>query len=502
MPLTSETEAVVDGLVSLDSDTWHQGAAIMIEFWVNDEQVSTDEHEGVLVLDFLRKRMRRMGTKEGCKEGDCGACSVMIGELVNGRVDYKVVTSCLVPVGEVHGKHVVTVEGVGRAGKLNPAQAAMVNRGGSQCGFCTPGFIVSMSWWLLADKSPPTMDGFKRAVSGNLCRCTGYNSIKRAGEDLIEEFGPTGKHVGIWDDDLRIKRLAERGLIPNYFVEMATRLAAIPAQKVDDEIADFYIGGGTDLYVQKGEHIPGSQTSLLSKYPHMRGIREEDGYAIFGASTTFEEFGQSDIVRSWIPDIDDWLWLIASLHLRNRATLAGNIVNASPIGDMSNLLLAMDAELVLVDGDMTRVVPLKEFYLGYKKFDKKPHELVLEIKIPTPKQGTKIRFEKVSKRKALDIATVTSAAKILLSPDGTVEIFSISAGGVAAFPLWLKRTGDFLQGRIISVDVARDAVSLALQEVSPISDVRGSADYKTLLTRNFVIAHLMAVSDVKLEDFV
>ncbi len=474
----------------------------MIDFWVNDEQVSTDEHEGVLVLDFLRKRMRRMGTKEGCKEGDCGACSVMIGELVGSRVEYKVVTSCLVPVGEVHGKHVVTVEGVGRAGRLNPAQEAMVTRGGSQCGFCTPGFIVSMSWWLLADRNPPTMDGFKRAISGNLCRCTGYNSIKRAGEDLIGDFGPAGKHVGIWDDDLRIKRLAERGLIPNYFVEMPTRLAAIAPQTVTPVDADYYIGGGTDLYVQKGEYIPGSQVSLLAKYPKMRGIREEEGFAIFGASTTFEEFGQSAIVRSWIPDIDQWMWLVASLHLRNRATLAGNIVNASPIGDMSNLLLALDAELVLVEGDSTRVVPLKEFYLGYKKFDKRPHEMVLEIKIPTPAAGSKIRFEKVSKRKALDIATVTSAAKIRIADDGKVETFSMSAGGVAAFPLFLKRTEDFLKGRTITPDIARSAVSLALQEISPISDVRGSSEYKTLLTRNFVIAHLMAVSDVTLEEFV
>jgi xanthine dehydrogenase small subunit len=282
---------------------------------------------------------------------------------------------------------------------------------------------------------------------------------------------------------------------------MSGRLAAIAPQKVTAVDADYYIGGGTDLYVQKGEHIPGSQVSLLAKYPKMRGIREEDGFAIFGASTTFEEFGQSAIVRSWIPDIDQWMWLVASLHLRNRATLAGNIVNASPIGDMSNLLLALDAELVLVEGDSTRVVPLKEFYFGYKKFDKRPHEMVLEIKIPTPAAGTKIRFEKVSKRKALDIATVTSAAKIRIADDGTVETFSMSAGGVAAFPLWLKRTEDFLKGRTITADIAKSAVSLALQEISPISDVRGSSEYKTLLTRNFVIAHLMAVSDVKLEEF-
>ncbi|MEZ4462754.1 MAG: FAD binding domain-containing protein [bacterium] len=473
----------------------------MTEFWVNDERIVTDVPDGTLLLDFLRKNLHRTGTKEGCKEGDCGACSVMIGELVDGRVRYKVVTSCLVPVGEAHGKHVVTVEGVAKGDALNPVQSAMVERGGSQCGYCTPGFIVSMTWWMLAERKPPSMDGIKRAVSGNLCRCTGYNSIKRSGEDLIALFGPGGELDGVWRDEERIRRLAERGLIPRYFLDVPERLAEIAPRTYPSGEADFYIGGGTDLYVQRGEVIPDSSVDLLSRYPEMRGIRVEDDALVLGALTTFEEFGAHEKVREWIPDIDNWMWLIASLHLRNRATLAGNIVNASPIGDMSNLLLALDAELVLAKGDDRRTVPLKSFYLGYKKYDKLPHELVLEIRIPTPKNGAKIRFEKVSKRKALDIATVNSAAKIAIDADGIVRESVSQRGGVAAFPFWLKNTGEFLEGKHISPSTARQAVELAVSEISPISDVRGSADYKRTLTRNFVIAHLMSVSDVKLEDF-
>lgn len=474
----------------------------MVEFWVNNDRIHTDVHEGLLLLDFLRKHLHRTGTKEGCKEGDCGACSVMVGELRDGHVAYRVMTSCLIPVGEMHGKHVVTVEGVGSPGQLNPVQTAMVDRGGAQCGYCTPGFIVSMTWWLMADRAQPNMDGLKRAVSGNLCRCTGYNSIKRAGQDVLSQLNDGGELEGIWSAADRVERLVAKGKLPQYFLEMKTRLQAIlPRVSVTTSPADFYVGGGTDLYVQKGEHIPGAEVALLAQHPRLRGFSSDGNALVFGAMTTFEEFAQNAEVRAIIPDVDAWMWLIASLHLRNRATLAGNIVNASPIGDMSNLLLALDAELVLAEGSRERVVALKNFYKGYKKYDKNPHEIVLEIRVPRPANGARILFEKVSKRKALDIATVNSGARIEFDTDGAISHVGLSAGGVAAFPLRLAKTEAFLTGKSLNAGVGKQAVDIAFGEVSPISDVRGSADYKRLLTRNLVMAHLMAVSNLKLEDF-
>ena len=197
-----------------------------VEFWVNDKLVVTEVSEGKLLLDFLRQDLAKTGTKEGCKEGDCGACSVMLGELKGSDVDYRVMTSCLIPLGEVHGKHVVTVEGVALSlDQLNPVQAAMVERGGSQCGYCTPDFIVSMTWWMLGEAGAPTLDGVKRAVSGNLCRCTGYNSIKRAGEDLVGHF--SGKYKAAWESPNRLQGLVDAGLLPTYFSEVAARLKAI-----------------------------------------------------------------------------------------------------------------------------------------------------------------------------------------------------------------------------------------------------------------------------------
>lgn len=464
-----------------------------VDFWVNDQHVVSEASEGLLLLDFLRKDLHKTGTKEGCKEGDCGACSVMLGELKDGRVEYRVMTSCLIPLGEVHGKHVVTVEGVAPSKDvLNPVQQAMVDRGGSQCGYCTPGFIVSMTWWMLGERRAPSLDGVKRAVSGNLCRCTGYNSIKRAGDDLIQIFD--GKSREIWESNDRVSGLVNAGMLPQHFADMPARLAAIEPVEIASggEAADFYIGGGTDLYVQRGEEIPESAVAILNRYPEMRGIRHEDGYFYLGSLTTFEEFAEHADMRRLIPDMDDWMWLIASLHLRNRATIAGNIVNASPIGDMSNLMLALDSELVMKIGDAERIVPIKSFYKGYKQYDKRPHEIITQIRFPDP-DGAVIRFEKVSKRKALDIATVNSAAKLKLK-DGVVQSASLTAGGVAAFPLWLKRTGDSLVGKELNLAHAAAALEIAMDEISPISDVRGSADYKRLLTRQFLISHFDAVS--------
>lgn len=474
-----------------------------VSFLLNENRIETEAPAGLLLLDFLRNHKRLVGTKEGCKEGDCGACSVLVGELDGDQVRYRPMTSCLIPLGEMHGRHVVTVEGVADRRKLNPAQAAMVSTGGSQCGFCTPGFIVSMTWYLLdASREAPNLEGFKRAISGNLCRCTGYGSILRAGQSLVDDFSPGGKYDTIWKAEDRATALADAGMIPEYFKNAPSMLAEIEPEFTGDPSdaaqPDFIIGGGTDLYVQQGEHIPTSRVAILNRYPEMRGMRRDQETLVVGALTTFEEFAENAIVRQFMPDVDHFMWLIASLHLRNRATLVGNIINASPIGDMTAILLALDTELVMRFGDSERVVRLKDFYQGYKVYDKKPHEVVTEIRLPIPSSGTVVNFEKVSKRKALDIASANGAAKMRLDDDGTVAEFSAAAGGVAPIPLWLEETGRAVVGRKLDRTLVAEALEVAMGEIAPISDVRGSADYKRLLTRQFLIAHFLKLSDGKL----
>ena len=467
-----------------------------VTFWLNDQLVETDEHEGLLVLDYLRKNRFLTGTKEGCKEGDCGACSILIGEVRDGKLVYEPVTSCLVPLGEMHGRHVVSIEGVNLDGGLNPVQEAMTRRGGAQCGFCTPGFIVSMCWYLMAsDDENPSLKGFQRAFSGNLCRCTGYSSINRASEDLVAAFGPDGQYGEVWSADDRISALCGAGLLPAYFTEIPEKLAQIAP--LDEErhdyadIAEYFVAGGTDLYVQEGEDIPRTNVKILNRHPEMRGIERDDEAGVFrvGALTSFEAFGQHPEIQAIMPRMDHYLYLIASLQLRVRATLSGNIINASPIGDMTNLLLALDTTLIFHNGSRERAVAMKEFFEGYKTYDKDPDEIMIELLIPIPHDDTRIHFEKVSKREALDIATVNSAAKLRVDDDGLIREASLTVGGVAAVPLWLEATGQFLCGRPLDAKTVRDGLAIAHTEMSPISDVRGSAAYKRLLAHQLLSAH-------------
>ncbi len=485
-------------------------------FLLNDRAVTATAPAGELVLDWLRQRARQTGTKEGCKEGDCGACVVLIGELDGDAVSYKPVTSCLMPVGELAGKHLVTVEGLNLAHSplrsatslgdeftsgaqrrgLNPVQQAIVDEGASQCGFCTPGIVVSMTGMLMVQGARLYREAVKTALSGHLCRCTGYRSLKAAGESVCRSVG---ERTGV-------AALVEDGVLPGYFGDVATRLRALREELADATVVldrspeppDFVIAGGTDLYVQKGEDLPDARLDVLDHYPQMKGIERRNGHLRLGALTTFEEFAEHPEAQRIVPEIEDYMFLIASLQIRNRATLGGNVINASPIGDMTVLLLALDAQLVLEELVLeepvleepraTRTVPLREFYKGYKVLDKTAGEVLTEILIPRPEPGTRVGWEKVSKRKCLDIASVNSAIRIRLDGD-TVADVRLGVGGVAPIPLELKRTRETLLGRPLDAETVGDALATAQGEISPISDVRGSADYKRLLTHQLLVAH-------------
>lgn len=446
------------------------------QFLLNDREILTNEHSGMLVLDFLRQNAKLMGTKEGCREGDCGACVVIIGELTNGKVTYSPVTSCLMPLGELHGKHLVTIEGLNMP-ELTPVQEAIVEEGATQCGFCTPAIAVSLTASLMDEKADISSDSVKRALGGHLCRCTGYRSLK-ASEDSLREA--VGNQTGI-------ESLVKEGVLPSYFENVPSRLETIPPPGSPDGAKEkFLIAGGTDLYVQRGEAIPEASVSVLNLHPEMKGISRKDGRIHVGALTTFEEFASHPEITSIVPEIDDYMFLIASWQIRNRATLGGNIMNASPVGDMTILLLALESQLILQEGDKTRTVPITSFFKGYKQLDKANSEVLTEILIPVLLPDTKIHFEKVSKRKCLDIASINMAAKVKCK-DGFMEDIVLAIGGVAPVPLFLKNTGDFLRRQSVSRKLIENAIHLLQKEISPISDVRGTKEYKRLLARQLFI---------------
>ena len=469
-------------------------ASSTIHFLWNDREVQVEAPPGLLVLDYLRQLERATGTKEGCREGDCGACVVLIGQLEGDEVDYQPVTSCLVPLGELAGKHLVSIEGL-NGPQLTPVQEAIVETGATQCGFCTPGIVVSLTGLLMQRGLKLDPGQMRRALGGHLCRCTGYRSLEESGERIRRAVS----------DATGVEALVDRGVLPAWFAGVPERLRDLRSERVHAARANgrgVVIAGGTDIYVQRGDDLPRTCVEVLDLHPEMRGIHRRNGHLRLGALTTFEEFAADHHVHQRVPDIAAYMDLVASWQIRNRATLGGNIMNASPIGDMTILLLALEAEVVLCAGEECRVTPLGRFFRGYKELDRRPEEILTEIRVPMADDTTRVHFEKVSKRRCLDIATVNSAVAVRLEDD-LIAAATLAAGGVAPVPLLLRRTGAFLRGRAMSREVAEEAFALAQGEISPISDVRGSAEYKRLLLRQQLAGHFLRLfpQTFAVEDF-
>ncbi len=463
-----------------------------IRFILNDAEVSTKLPVGMVTLDFLRLHQRLTGTKEGCREGDCGACLVLLGELDVDAMRYHPVNSCLLPVGELAGKHLMTIEGLNQK-DLNVIQQAIVDEGATQCGYCTPGIVVALTGFLLNAQTLEEKEAIA-ALDGNLCRCTGYQSIKRAARlvcrKLSEQLLPLEN-----DCDRRLRRLVELKILPSYLLSIPDRLRQLRPAPGDSPSASsrppVIVAGGTDLFVQRPEEMREANLDLLSARQDLKGIRIDGNRCHIGAATSVEEMKNSPLLQELFPRLGDYFKLISSTPIRNRATVGGNIVNASPIGDLTIFFLALDATITLLDGHQRRELPLRSFFQGYKLLDKAENELLAEISFPLLKKSFVFNFEKVCKRLHLDIASVNSAMQLQLE-NGRIRRAHLSAGGVAPIPLYLSRTAEFLVGKEINLHTATEAAAIAQTEISPISDVRGSARYKRLLLRQLIISHFSA----------
>jgi xanthine dehydrogenase small subunit len=467
-----------------------------IRFIINHREIETSLPTGTVTLDFIRQQQKLPGTKEGCKEGECGACTVLIGQLEGNRMRYKAVASCLLPLGELEGKHIVTIEGLNSSPvSLTPVQQFLVEEGASQCGFCTPGIVMSLTGFCLTSQHFEYQDAID-ALDGNICRCTGYLSIRRAVQKLCDLYAP---QLNNGEDQNRISRLVEWGILPDYFLQIPTRLKALEKAKSEaprppDSKNGILVAGATDLYVQRPDELQDKDLEFVSRHRHLTGIRKKGNWLFVGAGTTVEEMKDDPLINECFPRMSTHLNLVSSTIMRNRATLAGNIVNASPIGDITVILLALGADLCLVKGNKRRALPLKEFFKGYKKLDLKKGELIETIEIPVPHPGcdSRFHFEKVSRRKYLDIASCNSA--IWLETNGPVlHDLRLSAGGVSPIPLFLTETCTWLRGKEVNAPVLCQAIEIAAQEIAPISDVRGSAAYKTQLLKNLILAHFITL---------
>lgn len=451
---------------------------------------------GMLLLDFIRYHQHLTGTKIGCNEGDCGACTVLIGTLSGNGLQYRSFTSCLTPLGNVHGKHVVTIEGVNMDG-LNPVQQAMYDESATQCGFCTPGFVMSLSGFCLS-RQQPALENAIAAIDGNICRCTGYKSIERAAGRIAQLLEARG-------DTSPVAFAVSQGLLPDWFGGVNERLHTLLASlngefEAAEDVTAHYIGGGTDLYVQKPEEMKQKAIRFLFDQQLLNGIAREGDRCVLGPSVTVTDLQASPLIREHFPAIDRYIKLVSSTPIRNMATIGGNFINASPIGDFTIFFLALGATLLLSNGSQTRELPLHRLYKGYKTLDRSPEEYIEKIWFELPASPRKFNFEKVSKRTNLDIASVNSAISILLDQD-VISGITVSAGGVAPVPLLLERTAAFLQGKRLEESLIREAIVIAQTEISPISDARGSADYKRLLLGQLIKAHFLTLfPQLKVEE--
>lgn len=443
----------------------------------------------MVLLDFIRYEQHLTGTKIGCREGDCGACTVLVGKIINGELQYESMTSCLLPLGNVQSKHVVTIEGINFPDTLNPVQQAMADCGATQCGFCTPGFVMSLAGFCLSDKKAG-VENAVASVDGNICRCTGYKSIERAAGKVAELMAlrqPQGDSV--------IEFVTKKKVLPEYFSGIKDKLQLLATPRLTNhESRITTVAGGTDLYVQKHDEMTHADIQFVFDEPELNALIQEDTKIILGPSVTVSDLKNSSLINKLFPDFQRYAKLVSSTPIRNMATIAGNFVNASPIGDFTIFFLALNAQLELSNGSGSRQVALREFYKGYKQLDKSPDEIISKIWFEIPEKNSYFNFEKVSKRTNLDIASVNSA--ILLTMNGKeIAKASISAGGVGPVPMYLQKTSEYLKGKTLRQAQGdkpiEEAIEIMKTEISPISDARGSKEYKTLLLGQLIKAHLL-----------
>jgi len=457
----------------------------MIAFVLNNKLINTQTHAGMTLLDFIRSTQNLKGTKIGCREGDCGACTVLVGSLdTNKQLTYKSITSCISPLGNAHGKHIVTVEGVNLSDKLNTVQTFLKEYNATQCGFCTPGFVMSLVGLCLQKEFISKAEALK-AISGNICRCTGYKSIERAAYAIYDK-------VLTLPYTNRLQALVEGHYLPSYFLEVSTKLNAIKPRAFNTKEGTL-VAGGTDLYVRQVDDLAENEVNLVAHKKRFTGITFYRDRCIIGAETTVADIYDNNAMNTYFPEIRDYLKLVSSDQIRNMATVAGNFVNASPIGDLTIFFMALNADITLQNSKGTlHSMLLKDFYKGYKTLNLKNDEHLVNVAFNVPTKKYKFNFEKVSKRTHLDIASVNAAALIALE-NNLISDIHLACGGVAPVPFYLKNTCNFLTGKTLNKETLKEAALIVNDEINPISDVRGTASYKRLLAQQLFYAHFVTL---------
>lgn len=455
----------------------------------------TEMKPSTTVLQYLRSLVHHKGVKEGCAEGDCGACTVVLARPgAEGRLMYEAIDSCLVFLPMIHGGQLITVEDLKHTAKdgvqLHPVQESLVKHNGSQCGYCTPG--IAMSMFALYKKHPqPTRDIVLDSLTGNLCRCTGYSPIVKAALEACchqgkDHFSPGEKEV--YDTLMRIRQesvdIALSGGGQQYFLPQSLDAALFLRQIHPDALL---VSGATDVALRqtkKAEHLP--LILDLSALEELKQFDEDETHITFGAGMHLEAIRQ--LTRTSLPALHEMLGVFGSLQIRNIATLGGNVGSASPIGDTLPLLFAYGARVNLVNarGHM-RTLPMEDFITGYRQTALQPDELIYSISIPRQNPDGIVRSYKVSRRKDLDISTVSAAFALQKNSDALVENIVLAYGGMAAQTQRAVRAEKHLQGKTWSLSTVKEAMKMVEEEFSPLSDARAEAGARKIAASNLLL---------------
>ena len=441
------------------------------------------------LLQYLRANPEHRGVKEGCAEGDCGACTVVLAEpRGGGGLTYRAVDSCLLFLPSLDRKQLITVEDLTTPdGTLHPVQSTLVEHYGSQCGFCTPGIVMSV-FALYKSRVHVTRPLVIDALSGNLCRCTGYRPIIDAALEACNEprtdlftageEGISQRLGAMTQEDLFIQTDGQRYFRPGSLASALTYRSEHPDALI--------INGATDvaLRVTKRHEILPSILDL-SGIAELRYCNETTAGLEVGSGATIQDLLEES--HGMIPPLAQMLQVFGSKQIRNVATVGGNIGTASPIGDMLPVLVALEAEVRLRSTRSSRSLPIGEFFTGYRQTDCRADELITAVSIPAIPEGAIVRSYKVSRRHDMDISSVSGGVRLRLDAQGVVEDIVLAFGGMAATPSRARQTEAFLRGEAWTRDAVEKSGSFMAKDFAPLTDVRGSAEYRSVVARNLLV---------------
>ncbi len=448
------------------------------------------------LLNYIRTKLKKTGTKEGCAEGGCGACTVVLGELKNNKINYKAVNSCISFLPTLQGKQLILIEDlVSKDGSLHPVQQAMVNNHGSQCGFCTPGFVMSL-FSMFKNFSKFKDDIVKDSISGNLCRCTGYQPILKAAKSLknknkIDDFSKNEKNTinllkRINNKSIAIYKKEKKYFAPRYIQEVKKILK----KNIDVD----FLSGGTDLsLVVTKQRKDINSIIYMNSVKELNYIKNNNKYIEVGASTPLIEL--EFYIKKIYPDFTKILKRYGSPQIRNVATVAGNIATASPIGDCLPLLLSLNAQVVLQDLRKTKILQLDNFFINYRKTQLKRGQFIHSIRIPVFENNT-FKAYKVSKRFDDDISSVCAAFNLKIVKN-KVESIRIAYGGMAAIPKRAVFCENIILKSSFTDEVVNKAKKALERDFKPISDMRASKSYRIEIAKNLLEKCFLEIKEKK-----